>query len=255
MKRCGLVVGVSSERSLGFACVERLRADGAEVLATYRPKPGREELEAKLTSMGATTAQLDARDPTQTASVIAKAKERWGKIDFLVHTLVHVPPEALARPFTELDRQTFTEVIADAAHTLVALCGAARPLLQDSGEGAVVAITSEHSHLVTPRYHVAGVAKAALEATLSYLALELGELGTTCNAVSAPAISTEGADQAIGKAVMEKTASHVAKGSMLKKPVTGKEIAEAVAFLVSERARRITGQVLTVDGGFSKLYF
>lgn len=253
--RRGLVVGVSGERSLGFACLRRLCAEGAEVAATFRDAPGREGLPALLARAGCAAAEpLDVRDSRQLEAVVAKVGERFGRLDFLVHTVVHVPAPALQGPLTAVDRALFSQVVLDAAHSLVALCAGARDLLAASEAGSVVALTSESSRLVTPRYHVAGIAKAALEATVRYLALELGESGVTCNAVSAPPLSTDGSDAAIGAAPMAKTEAHVAERAMVRPAATAEDVAQAVAFLASGRARGLTAQVITVDGGFSRLY-
>lgn len=255
--RQGIIVGVSSERSLGFACAQRLASAGAHVIATYRPSAAaRSAVTDKLQQLeGVEALPLDVDDALALEQFFGDLRTRWDRLDFIVHTVMHVPPPILRQPLTALDHAAFNAVLSTGVYSLIALCRQAQDLLVASGSARIVTMTSESSHLATPSYHIAGICKAALEAAMRYLAFELGAHGMTCNAVSAAAISTDGADATVGADAIRQTSAYLAKRSMTKRPVEAADVADAVAWLTSAEARNFTAQVLTVDGGFTRSYF
>lgn len=254
--RRGLIVGVSSERSLGFACARHLAALGAEVVATYRPDPSREHLPGALRAIGCADAL--PLDPTAEGGIerlFSDVAARSPRLDFLIHTLVHIPPGVLGEPLVSLERSAFDRVMHAGVFSLVELCRHARELLCASDAPRVVTLTSESSRLATPNYHVAGICKGALESAVYYLALELGASRIAVNAVSAGAVDTDGARAVVGEGAIAKTRAHLEKRSMLRRATEPDDVARAVAWLAGPEAANITGQIVTVDGGFSRAYF
>jgi enoyl-[acyl-carrier protein] reductase I len=251
----GAIIGVSSERSIGYACAATARALGAEVAITYRPARAAEgaRLAAKL---GARVhAPLEADDPATIDEAFAAFDQAFGRLDFVVHTLMHVPSELLERPLTELSRDDFARVLDIGVHSLLRLCQHARPLLMRSQAPRVVTISSPCSRRMTPHYHVAGIAKAALESALLYLAQELGPAGILCNAVSPALLATDGALGVVGADAAAATRAHLAKRAATRRPIELDDVADCVAWLCSPMARQVTGEVITLDGGYSRSYF
>jgi len=253
--RRGLVAVVSGEDSIGFQCAYRLRHLGARVAIAHRP--ARHDLAARLRERaGAELAlPLEVREEETVAAAFRALDAAWGGLDFLVHTVMHVPDGVLAAPLVALRREDFRDVLDDAAYSLVLLARHAQPLLARSPAGRIVAFSSAGSQRAMPGYHVAGIAKAALESCARYLAAELGPSGVLCNVVSPSLLITDGASRAVGRANAEATRAHLAKKSPLRQAVGHADVADVVAFLCSEHCRGMTAEVLTLDGGFSKNYF
>jgi enoyl-[acyl-carrier protein] reductase I len=252
--RCGIVVAASSEDSIGWQCARRLRALGARVAIAHRPE--RSTVASALAeSAGAEVALcLDVDHGAAVAGAFEALAARWGRLDFLVHTVMRVPAPVLARPLLELRREDFRGVVETAAYSLVLLCREAMPLFARSTSPRVVALGSACSARFTPHYHVAGIGKAALESTLVYLAGELGPAGVLCNLVSPSLLATDGAVRTVGREIALSTRAHLTRKSLTRKPVDYDDVSDCVAFLCSAHCRNITGEVFTIDGGFSKSY-
>jgi len=252
--RHGVVLGVSGESSIGFACARRLSELGATVAITSRP--ARREVTASLAAREQWL-HLDAEadDDASIAAAFTRLGAAWPRLDFLVHTWMHVEPASVAKPLVELTRAELDGAIGVGAFSLIAACRAALPLLSASTSPRVVALTSACSHRMTPSYHVAGIAKAALESTVAYLAYELGGRGVLCNAVSFSFVATDGATALVGEKAAAATRAIQAKRAPTHRAVEPAEIADAVAWLSSALARNLTGEILTVDGGYARTYF
>lgn len=251
--RRGIVLGVSGANSIGYHVARTARELGATVAVTCRPP--------RLAAVGPLAAELDAAVyPVEIADEpsLAAAFEALGRgdapLDFVVHGLVDIPRGVLARSLLEVSRADFEHVMSIAAWSLIAACRHARPLLARSTAPRVVALTSACSHRMTPNYHVAGIAKAALESAVLYLAMELGKDGVLVNAVGTSLLATDGAIRAIGERNAHATRAAQARRSATGRAIDHREVAGCVGFLCSPLARNVTGEIVTVDGGFSRAY-
>jgi enoyl-[acyl-carrier protein] reductase I len=178
-----------------------------------------------------------------------------GGLDFVVHTLVHVPEGVLTRPVTAVTAAEFQTTMEVAVRSLLVACRFAKPLLERSTAPRVVALSSGGAESAMPSYHAVGIAKAALSAAVRYLALELGPAGVLCNVVSFSLIETDAAVAAVGCEAAEATRRHLAKRSLTRANTTLADVGAAVAYFASPLLRNVTGETLTVDGGFSRAYF
>jgi enoyl-[acyl-carrier protein] reductase I len=248
----GVVLGVSGANSIGYHVARTLRELGAEVTVTCRPArlPGVVGLAGEL---GAELYPLEIRDEASVAAAF-DAVGRAGPLDFLVHGLVDVPDGILARSVLELSRAEFAHVMTVGAWSLIAACKHAHLLLARSTSPRVVALTSTGSRRMTPNYHVAGIAKAALESAVRYLAMQLGKDGILVNAVGASLLATDGAMRAIGEHNAHATRAVQARRSATGRAVEHGDVARCVAYFCSPLASNITGEIVTVDGGFSRAY-
>ena len=249
----GLVLGVSSRESVGFHTAEALRAQGAEVAVSLRPR--HTALLAELAHAGYLATELDAFDEASLQSAVTRVGERFERLDFVVHGLVHVPEGALERPVTELSARELGEAMDVGVRSLLAVARYARPFLERSGSPRVVAMLSGGADFAMPSYHLVGMVKAALAAAVRYLAAELGPAKILCNSVNFSMLDTAAARRVIGAERTEQTRKHLAKRSMTHAPLGYADVTSAVAFLASPLCSNMTGEALVVDGGFSKSYF
>lgn len=249
----GLVLGVSSRDSVGFHIAEALRAQGAEVAVTVRPQ--RSAMLAELAGGGYLALELDALDEASMERAVARAAERFERLDFVVHTLVHVPEGALERPVTQLSTHELADAMDVGVRSLLAVTRYARPWLERSSSPRIVALLSGGADFAMPSYHLVGIVKAALGAAVRYLAAELGPSKILCNAVNFSMLETAAALRVIGGERTRQTRQHLAKRSMTQTPLGYADVTNAVTFLVSPLCSNLTGEALVVDGGFSRSYF
>ncbi|HEY0194661.1 MAG TPA: SDR family oxidoreductase [Kofleriaceae bacterium] len=247
----GVVIGVSSANSLGYAIARHLHAQGAEVALTCRP-PRIDQVWPLAAELGGRALAVDVTDDASLAAAFAALGP--APLDFVVHSVVDIPEGVLARPMVELSRAEFEHVMTVSAWSLIAVCRHARPLLAKSQAPRVVTLTSSCSHRSTPNYHVAGIAKAALESAVVYLAMQLGRESILVNAISSSLIATDGAIRAIGAGHATSTRAVQARRSATGVAVGLDDVARSVGFLCSPMASNLTGEILTVDGGFSRTY-
>jgi enoyl-[acyl-carrier protein] reductase I len=250
----GVILGVSSPDSVGFRCAAAFRQLGATLGITYRPAR-RAEGALMAQQLGCAHATLEATDEGSFAQAFEELGAKLGHLDFLVHTWVHVPEGALERPIYEIGAQEFADVMEVGVRSLLVACRYALPLLSRSIHPRIVTLLSPGADLVLPRYHAVGMAKGALAAAVGYLAHELGPRGILCNAVSCSILDTAGARRVVGAATVAQTRAYLARRSMTQTALGFEHVAGAVAFLASPLCRNITGETLTVDGGFSRSYF
>jgi enoyl-[acyl-carrier protein] reductase I len=251
--KCGLVLGASSRDSVGFHCAEELRLQGAEVGVSVRPSRG--AFMAELAESGYAPVELEVFEPGSMERAVAHVGQRFGRLDFLVHTLVHVPDGALERPVTSLSANELGEAMEVGVRSLLVAVRHAIPWFQKSTSPRVVALLSGGADFAMPSYHVVGIVKAALSSAVRYLAAELGPSGILCNAVNFSMLETDAARRVIGTGRVAQTREHLAKRAMTRAPLTYADVTRAIAFLVSPLCSNLTGEALLIDGGFAKSYF
>jgi len=249
----GLVLGVSSRSSVGFHTAQELRGHGAEVAVSLRPS--RSDFMAELADAGYAPVELDAFDEGSIGRAVEHVGRRFGRLDFLVHTLVHVPEGALGRPATALTAREFAEAMEIGVRSLLVAARHGRPWLEKSTSPRIVTLLSGGADFAMPSYHLVGMVKAALSAAVRYLAAELGPAGILCNAVNFSMLETDAARRVIGAERTAQTRQHLAKRAMTQAPLRYDDVTSAIAFLVSPLCSNLTGEELLVDGGFSKSYF
>ncbi len=249
----GLVLGVSSRDSVGFHTAEELRSQGADVAVSLRPS--RSAFMAELAESGYAPVELEAGDEGSIERAVTHVGQRFGRLDFLVHTLVHVPDGALDRPVTALGSAEFSDAMEIGVRSLLVAARHARPWLEKSSSPRIVALLSGGADFAMPSYHLIGIVKAALSSAIRYLAAELGPAGILCNAVNFSMLETDAARRVIGAERTGQTRKHLAKRAMTQAPLAYADVTRAIAFLTSPLCSNLTGEALLVDGGFSKSYF
>jgi enoyl-[acyl-carrier protein] reductase I len=251
--RAGLVLGASSEDSVGFHAARQLQALGARVAVSLRP--ARSAFMPRLVELGLSPVELDAFEPGSVERAVERAGAQLGRLDFLVHTLVHVPEGALARSVLELSARELADVMEVGVRSLLVATRAALPWLAASDCPRIVTLLSGGADFAMPSYHAVGIAKSALAASVRYLAAELGPRGILCNAVNFSILETAAARRVIGEERTAQTRQHLSKRSMTHATLGYDDVTRAIAFLCSPLCSNLTGEQLTVDGGFSRSYF
>lgn len=244
-----LVTGIANNRSIAWGIAQQLHKAGANIGVTYLPdEKGRMEKKvAELVEPLSPSLFLpcNVQDDEQVKSTFDAIKEKWDSIDILIHCLAFAKKEDLTGGFSETSRGGFNLALEISAYSLAQLAGAAKPLMKQGG--SIVTLTYLGGPRAIPNYNVMGVAKAALESSVRYLAAELGEQNIRVNAISAGPIRTL-ASSAVG-GILDMI-HHVEQIAPLKRTVTQLEVGNAAAFLCSDLASGITGQVLYVDAGY-----
>jgi enoyl-[acyl-carrier protein] reductase I len=246
--KTGLIVGIANKRSIAWAIAQAATAAGARLAVTYQGERLEEnvrELAGKLRDP--LVLPCDVTDDRQIASVFESIDREFGGLDFLVHGAAFAPPEALSSPFVETTREGFRLSLDVSAYSLVALARGAVPLMERRGGGSILTLTYLGSQRVFQNYNVMGVAKAALEACVRYLAADLGPKGIRVNAISAGPIKTIAAS---GIAGFSSILQHYRDRSPLRRTVETAEVADAALFLLGSAGRAITAEVLMVDSGY-----
>lgn len=245
----GLVVGVANRRSLAWAIARAADAAGARLTLSYANDRFGENTRALAATLSR-PAQLAACDVTRDDDVEAlcqAVEAEHGGLDFLVHGVAFASREAISEPFVQTTRADFQQSLDVSAYSLIALARGAAPLIERRGGGSILTLTYLGSGRVFPHYNVMGVAKAALEASVRYLASDLGPRGIRANAISAGPIKTLAAS---GIAGFTRILQHYRERAPLRRTVDAAEVADAAVFLLGPRSRAVTGEVFTVDAGY-----
>ena len=244
-----LVTGIANNKSIAWGIAQQLHAAGAELGVTYLPDD-KGRFEGKVRELTAPLAPtlfepLNVQDPAQIEAVFAKVKEQWGQIDVLVHCLAFAGKDELIGDYSNISPEGFARALEVSAYSLAPLCKHAKPLFSEGG--SVITLSYLGAERAIPNYNVMGVAKAALEASVRYLAAELGEKQVRVNAISAGPIRTL-ASSAIG-GILDMI-HNVEEKAPLHRTVTQDEVGGTAAFLASNLASGITGQTIYVDAGY-----
>lgn len=246
--KTGLVVGVANKRSIAWAIAQAAAAAGARVALTYQG----ERLEENVRDLSAglndpLVLPLDVTDDAQIARVFEEIDRQFGGLDFVVHGAAFAQRDDLSNPFVQTTRDGFKLALDVSAYSLIALSRGALPLMEKRGGGSIVTLTYLGSDRVFPNYNVMGVAKAALESTVRYLAADLGPKNIRVNAISAGPIKTLAAAGISGFSSILQVYRDRAP---LRRTVDTAEVASAALFLLSDAGRAVTAEVLMVDGGY-----
>jgi enoyl-[acyl-carrier protein] reductase I len=244
----GLIVGVANKRSISWAIAQAAAAAGARLALTYpseRLEENVRELAAQLDNP--LLLPCDVTSDQQIADLAAALDREFGGLDFLVHGAGFAPADALKNPFVETSRESFRVALDVSAYSLVGLTRAVVPLMEKRGGGSVLTLTFIGSDRVFTNYNVMGVAKAALESSVRYLASDLGPKNIRVNAISAGAIKTLAAAGISGFSTMLQAYRDRAP---LRRGVEASEVADAAVFLLSSASRAVTGEIVMVDSGF-----
>lgn len=244
--RKGLIVGIANDRSIAWGCARAFRALGAEVAVTYLNEKAKKFVEPLARQVEAPIFMpMDMAVAGQLEAVFARIGETWGEMDFLVHSIAFSPKETLQGRVTDADREGFLKTMDVSCWSFIRMAHLAEPLMRNGG--TLFTMTYYGSHMVVENYNVMGVAKAALESAVRYIAAELGPKGIRVHAISPGPLATRAASGIPEfDALLEK-----ARGKApARKLVEIDDVGAACAFLAHDAARRMTGQVLYVDGGY-----
>ncbi len=245
----GLVVGVANKRSLAWAIAKAADAAGARLTLSYANDRFGENTRALAEGLSQPP-QLVACDVTSDDEIAALASAvdaEHGGLDFLVHGVAFASRESIKEPFVQTSRADFLQALDVSAFSLVGLARAVVPLMDKRGGGSILTLTYMGSERVFPHYNVMGVAKASLEASVRYLASDLGPTNVRVNAISAGPIKTLAASGISG---FSRILQHYRERAPLRRTVDAEEVADAAVFLLSAASRGVTGEVLMVDGGY-----
>jgi len=245
--RRGLIMGVANERSLAWGIAKTLAAHGAELAFTYQG----EALGRRVTPLAAQAGSdfvlsADVTDKASLDELFGSIAAKWGRLDFLVHAIAYSDKEALKGRYLDTTEENFSRTLAISCFSFTDLCRRAEPLMAEGG--SLLTLTYYGAEKVVPHYNVMGVAKAALEASVRYLAADLGGRGIRVNAISAGPIKTLAAAGGIGDF------RYILKWNELNAPlqrnVTIEDVGGAGLYLLSDLARGVTGEVHHVDCGY-----
>jgi enoyl-[acyl-carrier protein] reductase I len=246
--KTGLIVGVANKRSIAWAIAQAASAEGASLVLTYpnqRLEENVRELAATLPHV--TVLPCDVSSDDQIDALFGAIERDLGGLDFLVHGAAFANREDLAAPFVATSREGFRLALDVSAYSLVALARRAAPMMEKRGGGSILTLTYLGSKRVFPNYNVMGVAKAALEASVRYLAYDLGTKAIRVNAISAGPIKTLAASGISGFSAILQTYRDRAP---LRRTIETQEVADAAIFLLGPAGKAITAEVLMVDAGY-----
>ncbi|MDF0602809.1 enoyl-ACP reductase [Psychromarinibacter sp. C21-152] len=242
----GLIMGVANERSIAWGIAKALAAEGAELAFTYQGENFGKRVTPLVESIGAEILiDCDVMNEGKMDAAFDELAERWGKLDFVVHAIAYSDRSELTGRFIDTSLMNFTNSMAISCYSLIDVARRSRALMPDGG--AILTMTYQGSHRVTPYYNVMGVAKAALESTVLYLANDLGPEGIRVNAISPGPMKTL-AGAAIGGA--RKTFKHTEINAPLRHNASLESVGGTAVYLASDYGADTTGEIIKVDGGY-----
>ncbi|WP_026841673.1 enoyl-ACP reductase FabI [Citrifermentans bremense] len=243
-----LIFGVANDKSIAWAVAEAFRREGAEIALAYAGESVAKRVVPLGESIGASMIlPCDVRSDEDIARLFSDVAKQWGGLDLLVHSVAFANKDELKGSFLNTTREGFATALDISAYSLIALAKEAAPLMQGR-EGSIIAMTYYGAQKVFPNYNVMGVAKAALEASVRYLAEAMGPEGTRVNAISAGPLRTL-ASAGIGG--FGQIAGHVAGKAPLRRNITQEDVANSALYLASPLAGGVTGEIHFVDSGYN----
>ncbi|KAJ55957.1 enoyl-ACP reductase [Actibacterium mucosum KCTC 23349] len=245
----GLVMGVANDRSIAWGIAKALHAEGAELAFSYQGEAFGKRVAPLAETLGSDfLLDVDVNDDASLDAAFEQIEARWGKLDFLIHAIAYSDKNELAGRFIDTSRDNFRNSLTISCYSLVDVARRARPLMTDGG--SITTLTYAGSNRVAPHYNVMGVAKAALESAVRYLANDLGPEGIRVNAISPGPMKTL-AGAAIGGA--RKTFRYTAANAPLRDNATLESIGGTAVYLACDHGLCTTGEIITVDGGIHVL--
>lgn len=245
--KVGMIFGVANKRSIAWACAAACAEQGAKMAFTFQAERLKESVDELAGSLNdSLVVPCDVSDQAQVDAAFDAVKTKYGKLDFLVHSIAFAPKEALEGEFVATTREAFRTALEISAFSLTQVALAASPLMTDGG--SIVTMSYYGAEKVVMNYNVMGVAKAALESSTRYLAADLGKNNIRVNAISAGPINTLSARGVRG---MGSLLSYLGERSPLKRNVTAAEVGSTAMFLASGLSSGITGETIYVDCGYN----
>lgn len=245
----GLVVGIANDQSIAWGCARALSAAGAQLALTWLNDKARPHVEPLAQQLGAAiTAPLDVSVPGQLEALFAQIEREWGGLDFLVHSIAFAPKQDLHGRVTDSSAAGFAQAMDVSCHSFMRMTKLAEPLMRQGG--SLMAMTYLGAEEVIADYGLMGPVKAALEASVRYLAAELGPAGIRVNAISPGPLATRAAS---GIAHFDRLLADAETRSPMRRLASIDDVGALCAFLAGDGARSITGGTLYVDGGYNIL--
>jgi enoyl-[acyl-carrier protein] reductase I len=242
----GLIVGIANENSIAWGCARAFRAFGAELAVTYLNEKAKKHVEPLARELDAPILMpLDVRVPGQVEAVFENISQKWGALDFLVHSIAFSPKDALHGRVVDVSQEGFLATMDVSCWSFIRMAHLAEPLMRKGG--TLFTMTYYGSQMVVENYNIMGVAKAALEGAVRYIAAELGPKGIRVHAISPGPLATRAASGIPEfDALLDKAKAKAPARSL----VSIDDVGAATAFLAHDAARLITGQTLYIDGGY-----
>jgi enoyl-[acyl-carrier protein] reductase I len=242
----GLIVGIANQNSIAWGCAKAFRAFGAELAVTYLNDKAKSYVEPLARELEAPIVMpLDARMPGQMEAVFERLRKEWGKLDFVVHSIAFSPQEALQGRVVDVSRDGFTVTMEISCWTFIRMAHLAEPLMPNGG--TLFTMTYYGSQAVVENYNIMGVAKAALESAVRYLAAELGPKGIRVHAISPGPLATRAAS---GIPEFDALLAKAQTKSPVRSLASIEDVGAATAFLAHDAARLMTGDTIYIDGGY-----
>jgi enoyl-[acyl-carrier protein] reductase I len=242
----GLIVGIANDQSIAWGCAKAFRAFGAELAVTYLNDKAKKFVEPLARELEASIVMpLDVGSPGQLEAVFERIEEEWSSLDFVVHSIAFSPKEALHGRVVDVSRDGFTTTMDVSCWTFIRMAHLAEPLMHNGG--TLFTMTYYGSQIVVKNYNIMGIAKAALESSVRYLAAELGPKGIRVHAISPGPLATRAAS---GIPEFDSLLDQAKSKAPARSLVSIDDVGVATAFLAHDAARLITGETLYVDGGY-----
>ena len=249
----GLILGVANKRSIAWSIAQSAAAEGAQLAFTYQGERLKENVEELAgTLKNSLVLPCDVTKDQEVDAAFQKIKDAWGGLDFMAHCVAYAKAEDLEGGYTKTSKDGFDTALGVSAYSFTRICQNAQPLMEARGGGSILTLTYLGGDRVSPGYNIMGVAKAALQSSVRYLAYDLGAKNIRVNAISAGPINTLAARGIAGFSEILRMSR---EKSPLKRNTEPQEVGDTAMFLFSHLSRGITGQVIYVDSGYNIIGF